>query len=844
MSALSELFVLEKTGRHQEALERLRQHRCGAPGFSPISPFNLDLLEKRLRVRLAAFPKQTKCETPSEKALEKTGLTGFFALEKAGHYQEVIERIQRHRNGAPGFPPISPFNLDLLEKRLRATTIKVKTYFQYYREVINDGEPKELRQALARTEAMLEALRRQHKQQAPHPLVSVIMPTHNRAAIIGRSIATVLEQSYANLELLVCDDASDDDTAQVIGRLGDTRIRYLSLTKGGAAAARNAGLAVAHGTIIAYLDSDNYWHPDYLLAMVTTLRAAPGHSAIYCDFLDFQVRSGQGAVKLCSFERPDFSHEALLKKPFIDLNSFIHLRELYDCYGGFNPILKRRQDYDLMLKYTWLRDPLHLKCLLVLYQRNDSLIQITTTQKNEKTSVAIVKNAVDSYFKSGLPVCGARWPRKVTILSWDMSRNHFSKPFAVAEALSSTYEVQLISFRFFEELIFPPLEGVKPSFETVYLQGRPFPEFFDTMEQALLRITGEIIYVVKPRLPSLGLALLANQRLGMPIALEINDLETVVADPKKSDLHVEHDFSQVGLDKKELLNPYSDLWSHLMDPIAKQVPTLVTHNQGLNRHFLGSCLYMRNVKDEAVYDPAQHDRDSIRAELGYGPKDRIILFGGLIRKHKGIYELIELLKRLDDPRYKLLFIGSRVTPDQKKLQAQYGGVVRVLPPQGREEMARINLAADLVILWLDPDVPASHYQFPYKATDAFAMGTPVIANDISDLGDLARQEYLRNVPFGDWDAMVKTVRQIFDNPEQTERMRQAARRLYLRQFSYAAVRANFALIAYRATCSFSHVLPVAERFAQRYGEFARQLGSSAILAPQSAAARIDSAPLS
>src|SRR5690606_3056871 len=136
------------------------------------------------------------------------------------------------------------------------------------------------------------------------------------------------------------------------------------------------------------------------------------------------------------------------------------------------------------------------------------------------------------------------------------------------------------------------------------------------------------------------------------------------------------------------------------------------------------------------------------------------LFGGLLRKHKGIYELVDLVERLGDPRYKLLFVGSRVTPDQKKLMDRFGDRVRVLPPQDRESMARIDLAADLVILWLDPDVPASAYQMPYKATDAFAMGTSIIANGISDLGDLGRQGYLRTVSFGDWERMVTVINDV------------------------------------------------------------------------------------
>jgi glycosyltransferase involved in cell wall biosynthesis len=657
------------------------------------------------------------------------------------------------------------------------------------------------------------------------PLVSVIMPTYNRGEIIVSAIKSVLDQDYENWELFVCDDASTDNTETLVSQINDPRITYLKLPKKGAAASRNAGLKQAQGSVIAYLDSDNYWHPFYLSRMLIELLDHPGHSSVYSDFIDYQVKL-DGSIRLSSYECPPFNQEKLLKKNFIDLNTFIHRRELYDLFGGFEEKLTRRQDYDLIIKYTWLRDPLHVQNILALYQRNETLGQITLTQKNDNSCLPIIEGKINNYLSQGLPLRGQRPVKKVTILSWDLSRNHFSKPFALAEALARDYQVQLISFQFFEEPIFPPLEGVNPPFETVYLPGGKFPDFFDSIDRALKKINGDVIYVVKPRLPSLGLALLANQLLGVPIILEINDLETVVSSPKAGDQHTEVSLDQLDLADPALLSPFSDLWSHLMDPLAKAVPTLVTHNKNIDTHFGNRCLYMRNLKDETVYDPARYDRNAVRADLGFNSEDRVILFGGLLRKHKGIYELVELVDRLGDPRYKLLFVGSRPTPDQEKLVKHYGERVRVLPPQNREAMARINLAADLVILWLDPDVPASRYQMPYKATDAFAMGPSIIANDISDLGPLGAQGYLHTVPFGDWERMTKVVRKIFDQPEETAKMRNAARRLYMRQFSYAAARSNFELAVKRALAAGVGRMPVAEEFAKRFNGFHKTLTGS------------------
>jgi glycosyltransferase involved in cell wall biosynthesis len=685
--------------------------------------------------------------------------------------------------------------------------------------ILQADRPAGIGEALMASEAALETASARMGNTGQRPLVSIVMPTHDRADVIGDAIQSVVDQDYDNWQLFVCDDASTDNTESIVAQFNDDRIHFLKLPRSGAAAARNKGLAQAQGDIIAYLDSDNVWHPRYLSRMVLALVERPGHSAAYGNFIDYRVEPSGTSIK--SFVRPRFDQEQLLRRNYIDLNTFVHRRELYDSFGGFNEALTRRQDYDLIIKYTWLRDPLQTDEIVALYQRNPALRQITTEAEHDYSCIKIIDDSISRYLTSGLPTAGAQKVKRVTILSWDLCRNHFSKPFALAEALSQSYDVQLVSFRFFDEDIFPPLKDVSPRFETVYLQGSRFPDFFEAMDKAVEAIDGDVIYVVKPRLPSLGTALLANARRGIPIILEINDLETVVASPTAGDRHRETAFDSVDLAERELLNPYSDPWSHIMDPIAKTLPVLATHNKFIDAHFAHRCLYMRNLKDEAVYDPALYDRDAVRAELGLAPGDRVILFGGMVRRHKGVYELIDLVERLGDARYKLLFVGSRETPDQRQLVERFGTRVRVLPPQDRVAMARINLAADLVILWLDPDVPASHAQMPYKATDALAMTTPIIANDISDLGDLGRQGYLRLVPFGDWDAMARTIEKLFSDQAGTAAMREAGRRLYLRQFSYAAARADFALMLHRVQGLDAGPLPAASAFARRFDEFRR-----------------------
>ena len=108
------------------------------------------------------------------------------------------------------------------------------------------------------------------------PKVSVVIPAHNQAAYLGGAIDSVLQQSYANLELIVVNDASPDHTNAVVARYDDTRLKLILHEENqGLPAARNSGMRIASGELIALLDADDLFHQDKLQAHVTYLRDHP-----------------------------------------------------------------------------------------------------------------------------------------------------------------------------------------------------------------------------------------------------------------------------------------------------------------------------------------------------------------------------------------------------------------------------------------------------------------------------------------------------------------------------------------------------------------------------------------
>src|SRR6266851_4746743 len=113
-----------------------------------------------------------------------------------------------------------------------------------------------------------------HMSPSQAGLVSVIIPAYNDAATIERTISSVLNQTYSNLEVLVVDDGSTDETAVLVQRMADVdpRIRLLQKANGGLVSARNHGIAHSGGEFIAPIDADDLWHPEKIEKQVAVMR--------------------------------------------------------------------------------------------------------------------------------------------------------------------------------------------------------------------------------------------------------------------------------------------------------------------------------------------------------------------------------------------------------------------------------------------------------------------------------------------------------------------------------------------------------------------------------------------
>ena len=206
----------------------------------------------------------------------------------------------------------------------------------------------------------------------PSPVVSIIVPTWNRADVIGEAIESVLAQSFADWELIIVDDGSTDRTEDAVARFADPRIRYHKKDHAGQCVARNHALRLAKGALIAYLDSDNLWYPDFLACAVAAFAVDPSTESAYGG------RVGDPPVPRLLFE--PFDRERLLERSFIGMSSFIHRRALYERFGGFDENLRALEDWDLVLRYTQETPARRLPVLAVRYRVMDEDHRVTAME--------------------------------------------------------------------------------------------------------------------------------------------------------------------------------------------------------------------------------------------------------------------------------------------------------------------------------------------------------------------------------------------------------------------------------------------------------------------------------
>ena len=221
---------------------------------------------------------------------------------------------------------------------------------------------------------------------SPFPLVSVIVPTHNRPDMLKETIQSILDQTFQDFEIIVVNDAGQD-VSTVVQTFNSPKISYLSHeTNKGLAGARNTGTRAARGKYIAYLDDDDIFYPEHLATLVTFLQES-GESVAYTDaYRAHQVRREDGTYAVTERDVPysfDFNFKDILIGNYIPVTCFMHDIKCIHEAGYFDESLHSHEDWDLWIRMSQKYAFHHIKKLTCEFRWREDGTSMTSSKEPE-----------------------------------------------------------------------------------------------------------------------------------------------------------------------------------------------------------------------------------------------------------------------------------------------------------------------------------------------------------------------------------------------------------------------------------------------------------------------------
>ena len=195
--------------------------------------------------------------------------------------------------------------------------------------------------------------------------ISVIIPTYNRARLVERAVKSVVAQTHDDLEILIIDDGSTDDTQARLSRIDDPRLRLVYQENAGVAAARNRGIREASGGFLSFLDSDDEWLPEKLAKQREALTTAPRYVGI-CLIGGRVVSEGGMSPPQTSPEGYLFDQLLLRNTVFACMSALVR-REVFEAVGGYDPALPAIEDWDWLQRAARLYAFVSLDECLAIY---------------------------------------------------------------------------------------------------------------------------------------------------------------------------------------------------------------------------------------------------------------------------------------------------------------------------------------------------------------------------------------------------------------------------------------------------------------------------------------------
>jgi len=359
------------------------------------------------------------------------------------------------------------------------------------------------------------------------------------------------------------------------------------------------------------------------------------------------------------------------------------------------------------------------------------------------------------------------------ILNFNLSDNSLGRAYLLAQMLSRDYEVR-ITGPLIKGKIWEPLRNSEIPFTV--LPYAKFPALLFKLPCILKEIDGELIYAIKPRFTSFGLALLKKMVSHTPVILDIDDWEV--------GFFLKKGFLSRLSRLTHILNPNGLFWTWVLEffvPLADRVTTVSSF---LQSRFGGDII--PHAKDISILNPELVRTDRLRMELGLEGK-RIVMFCGTPREHKGVEDALKGVLMIDDPNLVMVVVGANLEGEYENRLREIGGERLIMVgfrPLG--EIPHYLGMADVVVV-PQRDTPDTVGQIPSKLLDAMAMGRPVISTSVSDIPEILDGCGII-VPPGSPEAIRDALVWIIANPDEARLLGIKARERCIALFSMETVR--------------------------------------------------------
>ena len=224
------------------------------------------------------------------------------------------------------------------------------------------------------------------------PIISVILPSHNRRELLPGAIASVLGLSFTDWELIVVDDGSQDDSAAVVAPFrSDPRVRYITQTQQGRSAARNRGIELAQGEWVAFLDSDDRYLPNGLQDHLNTAAKQPG-LAMSLGGYEYIDEHDRHLGERRPWDESGLGLPAWLFNCLAMPGSVMIARSCFAKIGGFDPECEIAEDWDLFLRLAASGGRMDwTKTLVCQYRQHAGQSVLSLTQHHQGTQRALQK---------------------------------------------------------------------------------------------------------------------------------------------------------------------------------------------------------------------------------------------------------------------------------------------------------------------------------------------------------------------------------------------------------------------------------------------------------------------